>query len=297
MTPPSEDRPRAGLSSPTVRRWELASRLRDLRLASGMTIEDVARRLMVSPAKISRIETNERMPQPRDIRDLTILYGVGETQAGELMDLVRGAKERAWWQSYDSLPEVYRTFIGLESAATTIREVDGLRISGLLQTPAYTRALIPAEAERRHLPDDYEQLIAETRERRKLRLTQEPRVRLHSITTEAALSFRVGSAAVMAEQLDHLLEVSALPNVVLQVVPFFAGASPALHGTFQIMEFAPELMSDVIFVEGLIGNYFFDKERDVRQYVDTFASTSELALSAPATRKLLLAIRASWRAA
>ena len=43
--------------SPTVRRRELGARLRALRTERGLTVDDVATRIEVSPAKISRIET------------------------------------------------------------------------------------------------------------------------------------------------------------------------------------------------------------------------------------------------
>jgi transcriptional regulator with XRE-family HTH domain len=64
--------------SPTVSRRELGTLLRTLRVQKGWTAEQVAERLMVSPSKVSRLETGQRGASPRDIRDLCDLYEVDE---------------------------------------------------------------------------------------------------------------------------------------------------------------------------------------------------------------------------
>ena len=56
-----------------VRRYgsgELGLRLRKIRTDLGLTVEDVAAKLMCSAAKVSRMETGARRPLPRDVRDL-----------------------------------------------------------------------------------------------------------------------------------------------------------------------------------------------------------------------------------
>jgi transcriptional regulator with XRE-family HTH domain len=61
-------------ASPTVRRRELGARFRTLRTATGMIVDDVAARMGVSPAKISRIETGARGVSIADVRFLCDLY-------------------------------------------------------------------------------------------------------------------------------------------------------------------------------------------------------------------------------
>ncbi len=63
-------------TSPTVRQRELGKRLRDLRNQHGLTVEDVAEKLLCSATKISRLETGARRPSLRDVRDLCELYDV-----------------------------------------------------------------------------------------------------------------------------------------------------------------------------------------------------------------------------
>ena len=87
-------------TSPTVRQRELGKRLRVLRNEHGLTVEDVAEKLLCSATKISRLETGARRPSLRDVRDLSGLYGVDEVTSAALMDLARGAREQVWWTQY-----------------------------------------------------------------------------------------------------------------------------------------------------------------------------------------------------
>ena len=94
-------------ASPTVRRRELGARLRALRTDAGMTVDDVAARMEVSPAKISRIETGARGVSVADVRYLCDLYQVSTDERERLLNLTRESKRRSWWQEY-GLPDVGR---------------------------------------------------------------------------------------------------------------------------------------------------------------------------------------------
>ena len=83
-----------------------------------MTIEEVAERLLCSPTKISRAETGTRRASLRDVRDLCQLYGVGEAEMAELMELAKMAREQGWWREYSDLN--LEPYIGLEQEAAAI---------------------------------------------------------------------------------------------------------------------------------------------------------------------------------
>ena len=95
--------------SPTVRQRELGIRLRELRNAKGLTVEDVAGQLLCSATKISRAETGARRPSLRDVRDLCGIYDVDEETSAELMELARQAREPGWWTEYDDLKNCDRS--------------------------------------------------------------------------------------------------------------------------------------------------------------------------------------------
>src|SRR5215472_8436979 len=98
--------------SPTVRQRELGLRLRELRTNQGLTVDEVAERLLCSASKISRAETGARKPSLRDVRDLCGLYKVGPQETAQLMELARQARQPSWWTQYKdiSIPHL----IGLE---------------------------------------------------------------------------------------------------------------------------------------------------------------------------------------
>lgn len=153
-------------TSPTVRQRQLGMRLRALRAASGMTVEEVAEKLLCSATKISRLETGARRPSLRDVRDLCGLYEVGEPSSTELMNLARGAREPGWWTQYDDLS--LDPLIGLEQAATAITCYSMYYVPALLQTADYTKAIIKAIAAKMD-PDMLRQRV-EARLRRQQRL-------------------------------------------------------------------------------------------------------------------------------
>src|SRR5215218_1963474 len=107
-----------GVQSPTVRRRRLGQELRQLRDAAGLTIEEVAKRLEVSPAKISRIDTGHVGVRPRDVLDLLDLYDIQGTHRDNLLTVTREARQPGWWHSYsDLLSEGTDIWVGLETEA------------------------------------------------------------------------------------------------------------------------------------------------------------------------------------
>ncbi|HEY6789072.1 MAG TPA: Scr1 family TA system antitoxin-like transcriptional regulator, partial [Trebonia sp.] len=129
-------------ASPTVRQRELGLRLRKIRTGLGLTVDDVARKLMCSPAKVSRMETGARRPILRDVRELCSIYSLDEKASDEFMQLARQSRAPTWWNKYDEIELV--PYIGLEQDASSITAYSLYYIPALLQTEDYARALIRA---------------------------------------------------------------------------------------------------------------------------------------------------------
>jgi transcriptional regulator with XRE-family HTH domain len=168
-------------TSPTVRQRELGKRLRELRNLHGLTVEEVADKLLCSPTKVSRLETGARRPSLRDVRDLSELYGADETTSAELMNLVRGAREQVWWTQYEDLN--LDPYLGLEQEATAITSYTMYYIPALLQTEEYTRVIIKAIAPKMD-PDILRQRV-EVRMRRQQRLDGDDHPRYRVLLDEA----------------------------------------------------------------------------------------------------------------
>ncbi len=258
--------------SPIVRRRELAGRLRSMRQAAGLSIEDVATRLMVSAAKVSRMETGARGVSARDVRDLCGIYGVGDEERERLLTLLRESKQPSWWQQYDL---DYTTYIGLETAATSIVDYESSFVPGLLQTEDYARAVV--EAILYDAPSDLIRQRVEARMRRQELLTGDSPPKLWAIIDEAALHRSVGGPDVMRAQLEALADRAALPNVTLQVIPLEVGAHPGMDSTFVLLSL--EDVSDVCYVEGLVGNLYLESPADLARYRRAVDQLRAVALS------------------
>lgn len=262
--------------SPTVLRWELARRLRELRLESGHTIEDVASELMCSQAKVSRMETAGRGIQPRDVRDLCRFYGVAAKVRDELLLMARDARRTGWWQDFRALDEQTKTYVGLESACSHITVLEARVVPGLLQTENYTRALMSGIVGSEN-PDVVDEM-AELRQLRAQRIMS-GEVQLSAIIDEAALSRTLGHPDVLRAQLLHLLDMAQLTNVTVSLTPLDAPASPGIHASFAHLSFDDRSVSDFIYVESLQGNLLIDRQEDVQRYIDAYETTRRGSLS------------------
>jgi transcriptional regulator with XRE-family HTH domain len=270
------------VGSPTVRRRELGALLRAMRTEAGLTVEQVADALLVSPSKVSRLETGHRGASPRDIRDLCNLYEVTDPIRREhLAKLAREGRGQAWWQPYD-LP--YATYVGLEAEATSISDFEPGVFPGLLQTPDYARAVHEGAMPR--LSTQVIDQRIEVRRTRQAILTRDDPPELVAIIDEAVLHRVLGSPTIMAAQLERVIEATSWSNVTVQVIPYSAGAHPALDSTFILLEFAPPVPG-VVYVEGLVGQVYIERPQDVERYTQVFERLRTIALSPPKSIDLI----------
>jgi transcriptional regulator with XRE-family HTH domain len=274
-------------TSLTVRQRELGKRLRDLRYQHGLTVEDVAGQLLCSATKVSRLETGMRRPSLRDVRDLCALYDLDERTSTELMNLARGAREQGWWTQYVDVS--FEPYIGLEAEATAITCYSMYYVPGLLQTEEYARALIKAIAPRIE-PEVYEQRV-EVRLRRQQLLEQDNPPRYRVLLDEAVLHRRVGGAQVMHAQLSKILEAEEKDQAAVQIIPFDVGAHAAQDSNFVLLEFAEPSLSPVIYVEGLTGSRYIDREADVDRYRETVEQLRDSALNQQESKQFLNELR------
>ncbi|MFF4331154.1 helix-turn-helix domain-containing protein [Streptomyces sp. NPDC001591] len=270
--------------NPTVRRRRLGTELRRLRLASGLTSTQVAERLLISQPKISHMENGRRAIKPRDVRDLCALYGVTNPEVVEsLMQMAREADRQGWWVACGEVP--YAVYIGLETEASSIRSYEPLVIPGLLQTPAYARAVIEET-----IPLATPEQIAvrhEIRLRRQSRAHHPARpFRLWVVLDESALRRMVGSPQVMHEQLEYLNHLGTQPHITVQVLPHSTGAHPGLSGQFSILDF-PNAATGTVYLERFTSDLYLEKRSDVQHYNTLYEHLQAQALNPEHTRRFI----------
>jgi hypothetical protein len=259
-------------SGPIVRRMLVGAQLRRLRTEQGISREQAGEAIRASEWKIHRLENGQVGFKDRDIVDLLRFYGVDDPgQVADFLVLAREANAPGWWHHYgDVLPQWFRAYVDLESAAALIRTYEGQFVPGLLQTEDYMRAVVSGG----HLEDPPE----EAEHRVQLRLGRQALLeradapRLWAVVDEAALRRPVGGRQVMRAQLERLIEATKLPNVTLQVLPFGAGAHPAMVGAFSVLRFGDQELPDVVYVEHLTSALYLSKQEDVDQYLHVMES-------------------------
>lgn len=272
---------------PTVVRILLGTRLRRLRETSGLTREVAGHAIRASHAKISRLELGRTGFKQRDVADLLSLYGMqDEAERANLLELARRANTPGWWHHYaDLVPSWFELYVGLEEAASLIRNYEVQFVPGLLQTEAYTRAVTElghpaADA------DEIERRVA-LRMGRQEHVMQAGQVTLWTVVDESALRRPLGGTKAMRAQLEHLLATTDREDVTLQVVPFRSGGHAAAGGPFSILRFNQSDVPDVVYLEQLTSALYLDKSEDVEQYSEIMNRLSVEALQPGETTSFL----------
>jgi transcriptional regulator with XRE-family HTH domain len=236
-----------------VRSRRLGAELRRLREAAGMTLDDVGARLEWSGSKVSRIETARVAVRPRDVADLSDLYGVKPERRDELIALARASRQQGWWQQYsDVKDEVFQAYVGLEAEAARLRTYTVEVVPGLLQTEPYAREV--ARSVIVEGPQEQIERVVELRMTRQRRLSDEPRLKVWAVLNEAVLRCLVGGPKVMHAQLLHLADLATWPSITLQVLQPSAGAHAALSGSFNLLKFPVAGDPDVVYHEHRAGS-------------------------------------------
>ncbi|MGW3611094.1 helix-turn-helix domain-containing protein [Micromonospora sp. NPDC005163] len=276
----------------TVPRRQLGRALRELRTEAPMTLDGAAEVLQCSRQKMWRIETGLGPVRALDVKAMCELYAATPDLAGALTALANETKAKGWWHSYgDAVPDWFELYVGLESAASRLREHDDTLVPGLLQTPGYTRGVYQ---NRPNMPADELEEVLEVRRRRQSilvrRLPKAPK--LEWVLSEAVLLRRVGGPTVMAEQLERLLERAELPNVSIRVLPLSAGAHyGALAGAFVMLDFplVNRVVPDqsVVYSESVTGALYLDRPDEFAVYEKVWASLLDLALDEEQSRRMI----------
>jgi len=270
-----------------VLRMLLGSQLRRLREAADVTPERAGYEIRASRSKISRMETGRVGFKARDVTDLLTLYGVTDDRVrSKFLYLAGQSRRQDWWTSYsDILPDWFENYLGLESASSTIRTFEIQFVHGLFQTEDYARA-VTLLGHQGAPPDEIERRVG-LRVKRQDLLTREDGPRIWSVMDEAVLRRPVGGLAAMRAQLRHLLEVAALPQVTLQVVPFARGGHAGASGSFTILRFEEQYLPDVVYMEQLTGAVYLEQRSDVEHYLAVMDQLSSEALTPDATTRLI----------
>ena len=254
-----------GATGPTVRRMILGTQLRRLRERAGITRAEAGYNIRGSESKISRLELGRVGVKERDVADLLTMYGVTESDDRQkFVELAKQSNKPGWWHSYnDLMPKWFEDYVGLEEAAWRLQIYEVQFVPGLLQTEAYTRAVV-SHGRPESVNSDTERLVT-LRMRRKKILNGPNSPRVWAVIDESVLHRPLGGMQALREQIDHLLELTAMPHITLQIVPFDKSGLAA-EGAFTLLRFAEQELPNIAYIEHLTGALYLEKLDEIEAY-------------------------------
>lgn len=278
-------------TGPTARRMILGTQLRRLRERAGITRAQAAWEIRASESKISRMELGRVGCKERDVVDLLTMYGVyDEDERTWAVEMVKQANQPGWWHKFNDLvPSWFDNYIGLEEAASRIRTYELLFVPGLLQVEGYARAVCSRGNPEIH-DENVERRVALRMRRQKVLSGPKP-PRLWAVVDESVLHRPVGGVRVLKQQIEHLLEVTELPHICLQIVPYNQSGYAA-EGAFTLLQFAEPELPNITYIEHGSGAIYLEKPDEIELYSRAFDRLTVDAETPERSRQLLTKLRA-----
>ncbi|MFD8527284.1 Scr1 family TA system antitoxin-like transcriptional regulator [Streptosporangium canum] len=196
--------------------------LRRHRKVKGWSQIQLSKKIPYSVGTISMIETASRPPSEEFAR-----------YCDEALE-ADGALIRLWpMVSHTAAPAWFRPWLDVEATAEALRSWEPLVVPGLLQTEDYARAVLSGDIG--VTPEQVEEQVTARMERQNILKRLQPPL-LWVVIDEAVLHRPIGSPAVMAAQIAHLLEAGQAPRITIQVLPLKAYSTTGLAGGFAIAQ-------------------------------------------------------------
>lgn len=272
--------------NPMAQRRLVAEELRRLRLAAGLSGEQLATRIGVSQSKISKIENLRRSAPVADVRAWAQATGASEATIAQLAERATAAlTEATTWRAglAAGLASKQQQVAELEASAAVIQNFQPSAIPGLLQTPEYARQTLV-------LSDvvggqDYTSAVIARMNRQTV--LHDERKRLEFVFTEAALRWRPGPSRLLLAQLDRLATTATLPNVSIGLIPHTAEAATIHSHGFVIYDQRGQDEEAIVKVETLTAGLTIVDPDGVAAYQRQFARLRESALHGEAALEFL----------
>ncbi|MDQ0993957.1 helix-turn-helix transcriptional regulator [Streptomyces sp. V3I7] len=282
-------------AAPTVGQVVLGKRLQELREAAGLGRDEAARVLRVAAATVRRMETAEVALKIPYVQLLLETYDVPQDEAAAFVALAEEANQPGWWQRFhDVLPDWFSLYVSLEGAARIMRSYEPHFVPGLLQTEAYSHAVLEAGTIGQAGPDAIERHVALRMARQRLLERDDP-PHMWVIMDETVLRRPVSPRPeVMREQLDKLLEYAERDRVTLQLAEFAAGPHPGTYAPFTLFRFAEPELPDMVYTEYLTGALYLDSRREVATHLEVLDHMTTHAASARRTKEILREYRETY---
>ncbi|CAM5702340.1 helix-turn-helix domain-containing protein [Streptomyces fumanus] len=201
----------------------VARQLRLWREAAGLSRPDFGAAIGYGDELIASVERGRRIPRPEYLDRADEVLGAH----GKIAALKEDVAEVRY-------PKKVRNLKKLEADATELCAYNNSVIQGLLQTEEYARGVFSAR--RPPFPaEELDRRLAARVARQTIIDGSAARPVFSFVQCESTLRRSIGGKAVLRRQLEHLLEISALRNVDLQVLPLDRDENSGLAGSFRLL--------------------------------------------------------------
>lgn len=266
----------------------LSRSLRDLRKAAGIKQVPAAAAAGISQPGLSRIERGGLVPAPETVEALTRVYGADPDTTARLMELATAIRP----EHLDSRIIMQRGInhfqerLGkIERSSALVRAYQPNMILGMLQTSAYAEVVFGSRGRTASQAAD-----GVARRLARQAALAEPTRDWVLIQTEGALDWCVRDSALMAEQVDHITEVSQLPNVRIGLIIRHTPATVLAPHGFHIFD------GRAVQVGTKTATALIDNLEDIATYEALFSELERMAVFGDEARAELLRIVGEYRA-
>jgi transcriptional regulator with XRE-family HTH domain len=263
----------------------LATELRRLREAAGLTSRQAAALLGVAPAQITHIESGLAGVSEQRVRRLASHYACADAEFIEALVAMATDRTRGWWEEYRGLlPTSFLDLAELDHHARFRYEVAILYVPGLLQTEDYARAVFSSRIP--ELTAEELELRIQHRMARRV-ITEGPQaIPYEAVVHEAALRIRVGDRVTSRDQLARLLELSDADHFVLRVIPFDLDGFARASSTMTYVG-GPLPKLDTVVRDAPHGVVFLDSEAQLSTYRTRFRKVEAVSLEPGRSRDFI----------
>ncbi|MER8047426.1 helix-turn-helix transcriptional regulator [Streptomyces sp. NPDC094032] len=242
--------------------------LRRLREEAQLSQDQLGDILFCTGSLIGQIETTKKVPSRAFSERLDAALMTGGLFS-RLIGLVLKSQLPAWFQPYAEM----------EAKATYISTYQPQLVYGLLQTPAYARAILGVRTE-----GDLDTKLAARMERQRI-LDRDTPPLIWVVMGEAVLYQEIGGREVMRDQLAHLLRTQEKEWVKIQILPFQSGAHAGLLGSFTLLRFEDD--PDIVYTEDFVQGHMTANPSAIREGSLRYDHLQAAALSVEDSARLI----------
>lgn len=222
------------------------------------------------------------MPSETDLRAWAVICGVPD-QAADLIATARNIDGMyVEWRRLErpGLKRAQESVRPLFERTRRFRMYQSWVVPGLLQTEAYTRAVLSTIVSLRSTPDDVDDAVAVRMERQKVLHTGDHRFAI--LIEEWVLRTVIGTPAIQVGQLGHLITVGSLPSVSLGVIPL-----GSIRGAGWPVESFTVYDDAQVNVELVSAHLTITQPTEISEYGQAFSELASIAVHGPEARSLI----------